>query len=109
MTPSTQTDHVTLRRAHGAIRRYCLTLAIAVIGLFCSSCEALVPTVSASDAPGPFFEDADFDPAIPNPQTVIGHGIAEEAVRYDGLMQYLETLAESSPRVTLTRYGESHK
>ncbi|MCP4451940.1 MAG: hypothetical protein GY809_10790 [Planctomycetes bacterium] len=78
MMPSTRTHHVTVRTVHGAVRMYCLMFAVAVIGLFCSSCEALMPAVSGSESDRPFFEEIDLDPAIPNPETVIGHGIADK-------------------------------
>jgi len=94
---------------HGAIGIYVLTLGAAVISLFCSSCEAIVPVVSGSESERPFFEKADFNPAIPSPETVIRHRIGEKAVRYDALVRYLEALAQSSQRVRLTSYGESHE
>jgi len=39
----------------------------------------------------------------------MGHSIGEQAVHYAPLVRYMEVLAQSSPRVTLTSYGESHK
>jgi len=102
-------ENVEMRMVHGAIGIYFLTLGAAVISLFCSSCEASVPVVSGSESERPFFEKADFNPAIPSPETVIGHRIGEKAVRYDTLVRYLEALAQSSQRVRLTSYGESHK
>jgi len=84
-------------------------LAGAVIGLSCSSCEASANTAFDSQPTNPFFEQANFDTAIPRPETVIGHGIGERAVRFDGLVRYMEALAQSSKRVTLAHYGESHK
>ncbi len=61
MRQSTKTGHVTTRRVHEAMRLYCRVLAVAVMGLFCSSCEAIVPTVSGSEAQRPFFENPEFD------------------------------------------------
>jgi len=95
--------------AHGAVGIHLLTLAGALIGLFCSSCEASMPAVSGSESERPFVEKADFDAAIPSPEKVIGHRIGEKAVRYDVLVRYLEALAQSSQRVRLTSYGQSHK
>ena len=94
---------------HGAIGIYFLRLAAIIISLLCSSCEASVPVVSGSESERSFFEKADFNAAIPSPETIIGHRIGEKAVRYDVLVRYLEALAQSSERVKLTSYGESHK
>ena len=102
-------EYMKTKMAHGAIGIYFLTLVAAVISLFCSSCEASVPAVSGSKSERPFFEKVDFNAAIPSPQTVIGHRIGEKAVRYDMLVRYLEVLAQSSQRVRLASYGESHK
>jgi len=84
-------------------------LAAVFLSLFCSSCEASVSAVSADAPERPFVEEADFDAAIPSPETVIGHRIGQEAVRYDALVRYLQALSQSSQRVTLTSYGQSHK
>ena len=72
--------------------------------------------MSGSESERPFFvlgtpygEKADFNAAIPSPETIIGHRIGEKAVRYDVLVRYLEALVQSSQRVKLTSYGESHK
>ncbi|UCC23209.1 MAG: hypothetical protein JSW23_03915, partial [Planctomycetota bacterium] len=109
MRQSFKTENLKTRADRGTIGIYFLTLAVAIIGLFCSSCEAGVPVGSASDSERSFFETADFDPAIPAPETVIGYRIGDKAVRYDELVRYLETLAQSSRRVSLTSYGKSHK
>ena len=102
-------ENVKIKIVRGAIGIYFLTLGTAVISLFCSSCEASVPVVSGSDSERPFFEKVDFNPAIPTPETIIGHRIGEKAVRYDVLVRYLEVLAQSSGRASLTSYGKSHK
>ena len=93
----------------GAIGIYFLTLGAAVISLFCSSCEASVPAVSGGESEKPFFEKVDFNSAIPNPETVIGHRVGEKAVRYDPLMRYFEALAASSDRITMNPYGKTHE
>ena len=103
------TENVKTRMIHGAIGIYFLTLAAVIISLLCSSCEASLPVVSGSESERPFFEKADFNATIPSPETIIGHRIGEKAVRYDVLVRYLEALAQSSQRVKLTSYGESHK
>ena len=109
MRQSFKTENMKTRADHSTIGIYFLTLAVAIIGLFCSSCEGGVPARSASESEKPFFETADFDSAVPAPETVIGYRIGDKAVRYNELVRYLETLAQSSRRVSLTSYGKSHK
>jgi hypothetical protein len=41
--------------------------------------------------------------------SVIGHPVAEQAVRYPALIRYLRALADASPLVTLTPYAVSHE
>ncbi|MHC4535630.1 MAG: hypothetical protein ACYS6K_16900, partial [Planctomycetota bacterium] len=89
MRQFSQKDYMKTKMALGAVDFYFLTLVVAVISLFCSSCEASVSTVSDSKSERPFFENVDFNPAILKPQTVIGHRIGEKAVRYDILVRYL--------------------
>ena len=86
-----------------------LTSAAIAISLFCGSCQASAPIVPGSESQRSFFEKADFDPAIPSPEAIIGHRVGEKAVRYETLVRYLEVLDQSSPRVTLASYGQSHK
>ncbi len=57
----------------------------------------------------PFVEPADYNPDIPSPESIIGHAVAEEAVRYRVLIRYLQALAEASEQVTLTAYGKTHE
>ncbi len=52
---------------------------------------------------------ASFNPDVPTPESIIGHAVADGAVRYDPLVRYLQTLAEASPLATLTPYAESHE
>ena len=56
-----------------------------------------------------FIEPADFDPAIPTPESSIGHTVAAKAVRYQALERYLKALAKASDRVIVTVYGQSHE
>jgi len=104
-----KTKDLKTRMFHGTIGTQLLTLATAAISLLCGSCQASAPVVSGSESERPFFEKADFDPAIPSPETVIGHRLGEKAVRYDTLVRYLEALAQSSRRVRLASYGQTHK
>jgi len=57
----------------------------------------------------PFVEGVEFDPAIPSPELITGHAVAEKAVRYPALIRYLQALAKASERVTLTAYGQTHE
>jgi hypothetical protein len=57
----------------------------------------------------PFVEPADYNANIPTPESIIGHAVAEKAVRYPALVDYLQALADSSERVTLTAYGKTHE
>jgi hypothetical protein len=63
----------------------------------------------SNESPPPFVESTDFDPAIPTPESIIGHAVAAKAVRYHELMHYMQTLAEASKQVTLTAYGQTHE
>lgn len=49
------------------------------------------------------------DKSIPTPESVIGHAVGADAVRYDALIRYLEALADSSDLVTLERHGKTHE
>lgn len=100
---------IAMRPDRRSIRSYFFTLAAALISVSCSSCKASVPAAANRRSTATFFEQTDFSAAIPSPETVIGHRIGEEAVRFGPLVQYLETLAQMSPRVKLAHYGESHK
>ncbi len=56
-----------------------------------------------------FIESTDSDPAIPSPESSIGHAVGEKAVRYHTLERYLKALVEASDRITMTVYGQSHE
>lgn len=49
------------------------------------------------------------DPAIPTPQSFIGHDMGDGGVHHADVHAYFEALAEASPYVTLTEYGRSHE
>ena len=74
--------------------------------LVLSSCAA---GAQASAGTGGFIESAEFDPAVPSPESITGHAVADKAVRYDALERYARALAEASKLVTLTTYGKSHE
>ena len=49
------------------------------------------------------------NPAIASPETVLGWEVGDWHVRHDQLVRYMETLAESSPRVSLQVTGHTHE
>ena len=53
--------------------------------------------------------DATLDPNVPTPESIIGHAVGDDAMRYDPMVRYLKALAKASPLVTLTPYATSHE
>ena len=80
-----------------------------VMGLLLCTCGISAPAPLSGEAVVPFVEAADYDAAIPSPESIIGHAVAEKAVRYSALVRYLEALAQASERVTLSTYGQTHE
>ncbi|HUU83649.1 MAG TPA: M14 metallopeptidase family protein [Phycisphaerae bacterium] len=66
-------------------------------------------STSADRADDPFALAGPVDANIPTPESIIGHQVGEQAVRYEPLVRYLRALADASPLVTLTPYAESHE
>jgi len=83
-------------------------LAFMALGmcLFLGGCAA---SAQASVEIGGFVEPADFDPAVPSPESITGHAVAAKAIRYDALDRYARALADASKLVTFTSYGQSHE
>ncbi|WP_420581129.1 M14 family zinc carboxypeptidase [Reichenbachiella sp.] len=54
-------------------------------------------------------ENINYNPAIPTPQSVIGHEVGEWHVSHDKLVQYLYALADASDRVEIEEYARSHE
>jgi len=52
---------------------------------------------------------ADYDPAIPTPESVLGYGIGEVVSSPGAVNEYLKVLAEASDRITLETIGRSHE
>ncbi|KPL20115.1 MAG: hypothetical protein AMJ75_12300 [Phycisphaerae bacterium SM1_79] len=77
--------------------------------LFLGSCGANVQAESTEQSQRPFVEGVDFNPAIPTPESITGHKVAEKAVRYPALISYLQALTKASERATLTAYGRAHE
>jgi hypothetical protein len=53
--------------------------------------------------------DADLDPAIPTPESVLGWEVGDWHVSHDKLLAYLQTLAAASPRVSVKVIGHTHE
>ena len=49
--------------------------------------------------------DADLDPEIPTPESVLGWEVGDWHVSHDKLVQYMMALAEASPRVSIKTIG----
>ena len=52
---------------------------------------------------------AEFDPKVPTPQSVIGHGVGEQFTHFFQAEQYYRAVAGSSDRVRLVKYGETYE
>ena len=87
-----------------------LSTALALVScLFLGSCGVNVQAGPIVQPQRPFVEGVEFNPAIPVPESITGHAVAEKAVRYPALIRYLEALAKASDRVSLTSYGQTHE
>jgi len=53
--------------------------------------------------------DADLDPAIPAPESVLGWNVGDWHVSHDRLVQYMQALATASPRVSIRTIGHSYE
>ena len=86
------------------------TLLAGCVGTLASERDA-TSRAGGPDAPPheAFVDPADLDPAIPAPESFIGHAVGEKAVRYNALFAYLAALADGSPLVTMTPYAETHE
>ncbi len=83
-----------------AFKSFSLTVFLALSG----------PGVAlALDAAAYLPEDADPDPDIPSPESVLGWEVGDWHVSHDKLLTYMNALADSSPRVSLKVTGQSHE
>ncbi len=118
---------ILMRPSQSGVHIY-FSIVLAIVScLFLGSCEANAEAQLASrpfllgqaqtgkagslssQTQTPFVEPADYNPDIPAPESIIGHAVAEKAVRYRVLIRYLQALAEASEQVTLTAYGKTHE
>ena len=53
--------------------------------------------------------DADPDPAVPTPESVIGWEVGDWHIGHDKLVHYMYALAEASPRVSIKEIGRTHE
>ncbi len=51
---------------------------------------------------------ADYDPAVPTPQAVLGYQVGEWHAHHHELVEYLKALDAASDRVAITEYARSH-
>ncbi len=54
-------------------------------------------------------QDADADPGVPTPESVLGWDVGDWHVSHDKLVQYMQTLAASSPRVSVKVIGYTYE
>jgi hypothetical protein len=79
--------------------RFFLSLALFLLAL----------NVSARSASEYLPPDADPDPAIPTPESVLGWEVGDWHVSHDKLVNYMQVLADSSPRVSLKVIGYTNE
>lgn len=53
--------------------------------------------------------DADLDPEIPSPESVLGWEVGDWHVSHDKLLGYMRVLADASPRISMKATGRSHE
>ena len=85
-----------------------LALSCASIALTSSTANAQ-PTFDNESTAFEFFGGLKFNAKIPAPKDVIGHEIGERFVRHHLAVDYIHALAESSDRVTIQQYGQTHQ
>ena len=54
-------------------------------------------------------ENVTYDPSIPTPQSIIGHGVGEWHVTHDRLVNYMYALDKASDRISLEITGYTHE
>ncbi len=57
----------------------------------------------------PMLPASSYDENLPTPASVLGYNVAEWHVRHDQLLDYMQTLADASPRVSIETIGRTHE
>ncbi len=88
---------------HGFQVPFCGLLAILV--------ASLLPLPSAQAEPLDYFliPEVAYDPAIKTPDAFLGYGLGEWPVRHGAMVQYIEELADASPRLSVETIGRTHE
>ena len=55
-----------------------------------------------------FYTPAAVDPAVPEPEAFLGYALGERFTEHHRLIDYLQAVADASPRVEIQRYGTSY-
>lgn len=79
-----------------------------ITNLGCVASLLVLAQTGVADLPT-YVDTTAIDAAIPTPSSVLGYRVGDDAVRYDVLVRYLETLADASDRVTMQSYGTTHE
>jgi hypothetical protein len=69
----------------------------------------LAPSLNANSAMSYLPQEADPDPDVPTPESVLGWDVGDWHVSHDSLVQYMQALAASSPRVSLKVIGYTYE
>jgi len=77
-----------------------------IFSLILALCASSLQARSAADFLPP---DADLDPTIPTPESILGWDVADWHVSHEKLVQYMYTLADASPRVSVKVTGYTHE
>ena len=56
-----------------------------------------------------YFPSANFNAAIPTPNSILGYEIGEKHISHDQLINYLKILDEASGRINMEEYGRTHE
>ncbi|HUP42718.1 MAG TPA: M14 family zinc carboxypeptidase, partial [Thermoanaerobaculia bacterium] len=87
----------------------CLALLLPVAGAADQAAEAPIPLL-APLAHGRVVElPAELDPGVPSPAEFLGYPLGSRFTHHHRILEYLERLAEASPRVSTWRYGETYE
>ncbi|NNJ79280.1 MAG: hypothetical protein HKP19_08455 [Xanthomonadales bacterium] len=77
--------------------------------LFAMALLAISPRLQALSSADYLPADADLDPSVPTPESALGWEVGDWHVGHDRLVQYMQVLADASPRVSIKEIGRSHE